>query len=273
MKKLLLILLCFPFLVFSQELKDFTKEPGYKRKINPIYEYMPTSSCGEIINYTHFSVSFCEEYKLSEWTIHFLTPNRLSKNVGRTDDFRQDPQLNGRDASLSDFYRSGYDRGHMVPAGDMTFDITSMSETFYMTNMSPQHPSFNRGGWKRLENKIREWVLEFDSVVIITGFVKGENPGYNKFGDLVMDPENYIIDYIGRNVAIPGFFYKVFIDIQNKKSIAFVMPNEKITKPIMDYSVSIDFLESITGLDFFYKLPDDIEMLFEVDTGIKEVNR
>ena len=51
------------------------------------------------------------------------------------------------------------------------------------------------------------------------------------------------------------------------------MPNEKITKPIMDYSVSIDFLESITGLDFFYKLPDDIEMLFEVDTGIKEVNR
>jgi endonuclease G len=259
MKKLLLILLCSPFLVFSQELKDFTKEPGYIRYIDPIYDLMPTSSCGEIIDYTHYSASFCEEYKLSEWTIHFLTPNRLSNNTRRTNNFRKDPQLNGRDASLSDFKGSGYDRGHMVPAGDMTFDITSMSETFYMTNISPQHPSFNRGGLKNLESKIRGWVMEFDSVTIITGFVKGDSP-------------DLIVDYAG-TVPVPAYFYKVFIDLQRKRSIAFVMPNQKITKPLMEYVVSIDYLERITGLDFFYKLPDDIEMLFEIDTGIKEVNR
>lgn len=220
---------------------------------------MPTSSCGEIIDYTHYSASFCEEYKLSEWTIHFLTPDRLG-NTKRTEDFRQDPQLKGRDASKLDFYKSGYDRGHMVPAGDMTFDMTSMSESFYMTNMSPQNPSFNRSGWRKLESKIREWVIEYDSVTIITGFVKGENP-------------DLIDEYIGTGVLIPAYFYKVFIDIQRKRSIAFLMPNQKITKPLMEYVVSIDYLESITGLDFFYKLSDDIEMLFEIDTGIKEVNR
>ena len=230
---------------------------------------MPTSSCGEIINYTHYTASFCEEYKLSEWTIHFLTPDRFG-TTERTDNFRQDPQLKGRDASLLDYYRSGYDRGHMVPAGDMTFDMTSMSESFYMVNISPQNPYLNRGGWKKLESKIREWVYEFDSIVIITGIIKGEKAGYDKFGNLIMDPKDYIIDYAG-TVPVPGYMYKVFIDLQRKKSIAFVIPNQKITKPLMEYSVSIDFLESITGLDFFYKFPDEIELMFEIDTGVKEI--
>lgn len=266
MIRILIILLFIPNVVFSQELKDFTKEPGYSPYSHlEYYKYMPESSCGEIINYTHYSASFCEEYKLSEWTIHFLTPDRLG-TTDRTNDFRQDPQLKGRDASLLDFYRSGYDRGHMVPAGDMTFDMTSMSESYYMTNMSPQTLHFNRGGWRKLESKIREWVFEFDSVIVITGFVKGENPGYNKYGDLLMDPKDYIIGYAG-TVPVPGYFYKVFIDIQRKRSIAFVMPNQKITKNIMEYTVSIDYLECITGLDFFYKFPDNIEILFEMDTG------
>ena len=243
MKKLLLILLCFPLLSLGQtaplDLENYE-------------QYMPTSSCGEIIHYSYYSVSFCDKYKLSEWTIHYLTPDRLGGKQERTNDFRQDPRLNGRDASLSDFKRSVYDRGHLVPAADLSFDSTRMSETFFMTNMSPQTASFNRGGWKQVESRIRDWVHEFDTVAIITGFVTGDYP---------ID----IIDYIGDSVAVPKYFYKVFIDIQGKRSLAFLMPNERITGDIYDYLITIKDLENITGLDFFYKVDDMDEIIFEMN--------
>ena len=215
---------------------------------------MPESSCGEIIDYSYYSVSFCEQYRLSEWAIYYMTPDRFG-STRRTDNFRQDPQLNGRDASLYHFKGSGYDRGHLVPAADMTWDIERISETFFMTNISPKSPSFNRGGNKELESKIREWIIEFDTVAIITGWVTS-------------DIQHYISE---DSIPVPNYFYKVFIDIQRKRSIAFLLPNMKITKPIMEYVISIDYLESITGLDFFYKLPDNIEILFEMDTGNNEI--
>ena len=238
MKKLMILFL-FPFIVVAQ------KDLKYYE------QYMPESSCGEIINYSYYSASFCEEYRLSEWTIYYMRMDRFAAN--RTDNFRQDPNLNGRDASLLDFRGSGYDRGHMVPAADMKFNSIAMSESFYMTNITPQNPSFNRGGLKDLESKFRSWSKNFDEIIIITGFVK--------------DPD-YIIDYIGPNqVPVPAYFYKIFIDIGNRRSIAFLLPNEDLIKDVIEYSVSIEYLESITGLDFFYKLSDEIELLFEVYLG------
>tara|TARA_B100000700_G_C14977156_1_gene824458 strand:- start:338 stop:1078 length:741 start_codon:yes stop_codon:yes gene_type:complete len=217
-------------------------------------KYMPESSCGEIINYSYYSVSFCEQYKLSEWSIHLLTKERLlNAQYPRKSRFRQDPNLNGRDASVENYRGSGYDKGHLVPMRNMAFNEVGLSESLFMTNIAPQNPSFNRGRMKELEYKFRSWVKDFDEIVIITGFVK--------------DPE-YIIEYIGPNqVPVPAYFYKIFIDIGNRRSIAFLLPNEKITKNVIEYSVSIDYLESITGLDFFYKLSDEIELLFEIDSG------
>lgn len=238
-----MIILLFPFIVLAQE--DFK-----------YYEqYMPESSCGEIINYSYYSASFCEQYKSSEWTIYYTNKAKfLGSQCKRKNDFRQDPNLKGRDAKLSDYRYSGYDRGHLVPVADMTFNQTAMSESFFMTNMSPQTPSLNRGGMKILEQQFREWVLNFDSIVIISGWVTGMSSSS-----------------IGSGVPVPDYFYKVFIDIQNKRSIALLLPNEKITKPVLEYVVSIDYLESVTGLDFFYKLPDDVELSLEIDTGNKKL--
>ena len=250
MKKALILFLLFPFIVFSQEdLKHYE-------------QYMPKSSCGNIINYNYYSASFCEKFKLSEWTIYYSTMNRLSGSVSRTNNFRQDRSLKGKDAKLSDYKYSGYDRGHLVPAGDMRFNEIAMSESFYMVNITPQEAYFNRGGFKELESKFRSWVFEFDTIIIISGWVTTDIRHYIK-GDVYSDePEDSFI-------PIPNYFYKVFIDPNNKRSIAFLLPNEKITKGILDYVVSIDYLESVTGLDFFYKLPKDIERSFEIDTGDK----
>ena len=240
------IILFLPFSLFTQEdLKNYEK-------------YIPESSCGEIIHYNYYSVSFCEDYKLSEWAIHYLTPDKFGVEK-RKNNFRQDPRLKGRDAQESNYYKSGYDKGHLVPAGDMNYNSISMSESNYMTNISPQHASFNRGGWRVLESKIREWVLEFDTVAVITGFVKSSK-------------KEDIIDYTNQ-VPVPKYFYKVFVDIKYNRSIAFLIPNEKVSKDLFSYVVTIEFLENITGLDFFYKLSNDEESYLELNSLQNLINR
>ncbi len=262
MKKGLLILLFLPSLVLSQELKDFTKDTGYETKMyNGDFQgyemFMPTSTCGEIIKYNNYSVSFCEEYRLSEWAIYYKD---IYSDIGQFSrrglNFIRDPKLNGRDGGNVWYYKNIYDKGHLVPASDMSHDYQSLKETFLFTNCTPQHESFNRGGMKQLESKIREWTEKFGTVAIITGWV-------------IEDDLDYI--YTGHHppMPIPKYYYKVFVDISNNRSIAFLIPNEKITKTLMEYVVSIDYLESVTGLDFFYKLPKDIERSFEIDTGDK----
>jgi len=259
MKKILFLLLLIPSLVFSQELKDFAKE-------SVLYKYMPTSSCGEIIDYNYYSVSFCEKYKLSEWSIHLLTKKRLlSDSHPRTNNFRQDPNLNGSDASIRNYKGSSYDRGHLVPAADMNFNKVGLSESFFMTNIVPQNPHFNRGPLKLLERKFREWTHNFDSIVVITGCIFND-----PFGSSVA------LEYIGPDeIIVPYLQYKVFIDIQNRRSIAFFFNNDKtqpsLNQTLFESTVAIDYLESITGLDFFSKLPDEIELMFEFDTGIDKL--
>jgi len=294
MKKGLLILLFLPSLVFSQEpfrlkssktsedtkfkLKDFTKEPGYTKLSSsvdsisfPLYGYemyMPTSTCGEIINYNNFSVSFCEEYRLSEWAIYYRNSSNSEHIYSRKGlYFKRDPNLKGRDADNGAYYKNPYDKGHLVPAADMNDNYESLKETFLFTNCTPQLDKFNRGGLKELEKKIREWTIEFDNIAIITGWVVGDIKYYIYGPNIKVKEEN---NAGSSYIPVPNFFYKVFIDTQRKRSIAFILPNEELTKPLLEYVVSIDYLESVTGLDFFYKLSDEDELSFEIDTGNKK---
>jgi endonuclease G, mitochondrial len=241
MKKLLLVLLFFPFFLFSQsEIKLETDLKNYEK-------YMPTSECGEIIHYNYYSVSFCEDDRISEWAIYYMTPDRIGTSK-RTNDFRQDINLNQRDASLEDYKGSGFDRGHLVPAADMSLDKERMSQSFLMTNITPQEPSFNRGIFKTLESQVRSWIYDFDTIVVITGCVDTSSK-HQTIGD--------------GEVVVPNFFYKIFVDIKRNRSIAFILPNKKAEKTLFEYVCSIDYLEEFTGLDFFYMLPDDIEESLE----------
>lgn len=239
---ILYLLFCNSLLVFSQQ------------DLKVYEDYMPESKCGEVINYTHYSVSYCEKYKLSEWSIHYMTEERVFGDVDRTDNFRLDNK--GRGASLSNYYKSGYDRGHMVPAGDMKFNQTAMNESFFLTNISPQNPSFNRGINKKIESKFREWVVfDFDTIIIITGFVMDEDL-FNGF----IGPDR---------IPIPSYSYKIFIDKINHRSLAFLVPmNKKIKGRMFDYIISIDELETIADIDFFEKMPLEEEILYEMDTNM-----
>ena len=198
-----------------------------------------------IIHHVGYVLSYNEAHEQANWVAYELTLEEVNGSFKRTNDFRPDPKVKTGSASLADYRGSGYDRGHLAPAADMKWSPIAMSESFYMSNMSPQRPSFNRGIWKRLEEQVRKWAVDNKSVYIATGGVL--IPGLNKIGP--------------NQVSVPERFYKVILDYQDPelKGIAFILPNRGSKESLKKYVVTIDKVESVTGIDFFYTLPDEIE--------------
>jgi endonuclease G len=120
-----------------------------------------------------------------------------------------------------------------------------MLESFYMSNIAPQAPAFNRGIWQFLEDKVRVWTGQYGQVYVVTGPVLESS-----------------LPTIGVNgVLIPAYFYKIVLTYPDKspKLIAFLLPNREAYSPLSAFVCSVDDLEQITGIDFFPGLPNAIE--------------
>ena len=210
----------------------------------------------QIIKHKAYTLKYNERAEQAEWVYYVLTAEKAQGKIKRTDDFREDPFVTTGSATLADYKGSGYDRGHLCPAADNAWDRTAMSESFFMSNMSPQVPGFNRGVWKRLEEQVRQWAIENKEIHVVTAGVLTED-----------------LPVIGPNkVAVPRFYYKVILDYLEPelKGIAFILPNESSNKSMASYAVTIDKIEETTGIDFFHALPDDIEEKIEstMDLGL-----
>lgn len=207
---------------------------------------LPAHSLGDdIIRHTAYTFKYNEECEQADWVAYILSAEEVQGTHPRTDDFRHDPMVTTGSAELSDYQGSGFDRGHLAPAGDMKWSATAMSESFYMSNMSPQRPAFNRGIWKKLEEQVRAWATENGEILVVTGPVLSEN-----------------LPTVGTNkVAIPEYFYKVIVDAKEPgvKGIGFVLANQGSQKPLEAFAVTIDSVETLTGIDFFPALPDEWE--------------
>ena len=229
----------------------------HSQSITEIQDLSPKPISGEqIINHFGYSLSYNEDHEQANWVIYELTDYEVSGGVKRKNQFRSDPKVKTASASLSDYRGSGYDRGHLAPAGDMKSTYTAMSESFYMSNMSPQLPSFNRGIWKKLESTVRNWAVDYQKVYIVTGAVL--TASYPTIGI--------------NKVSIPEFYYKVILDYEQPeiKGIGFILPNQKSNKSLQSYAVSIDEVERFTGIDFFHSLPDDVEKQIESDAAVNK---
>lgn len=203
-----------------------------------------------IIERLYYTLRYSEEHEQALWVAYKLSADSLKQEkFPRKDDFRKDPRVRTESASLADYKGSGYDRGHLAPAADFSYDEFALSQTFYMSNMSPQAPSFNRGIWKKLEDQTRKWTSQNTEIYVVTG------PILNKE-----------FKSIGSNeVSIPEYYYKIILDIAKPeiKAIAFLMKNEKSSEPLTSFAVSIDQIEKLSGLDFFPTMPDDLENILE----------
>ena len=208
--------------------------------------YLPLSDGNLQVRHTSgFILAYSEPHEQAAWVAYELTAQEVTGGVGRTDNFRSDHEIGTGSASLVDYKGSGYDRGHLAPAGDMKWSLTAMDESFFMSNISPQVPGFNRGIWKKLESTVRVWAGEYKKIYIVTGPVLTKR--YPSIGK--------------NNVSVPEFFYKVILDYQKPelKAIGFVLPNKKSKNMVQDYSMSVDEVEDITGINFFHSLDDAVE--------------
>ena len=202
----------------------------------------------QIVQHKYYTLKYNEDREQADWVAYTINREMiLAGKAKRKNKFCSDPSVSTGSATPKDYYKSGFDRGHLCPAAAMKISQKAMLETFYMSNMSPQKPSFNRGIWKKLESKVRKWAVKNGRIFVVTGPVFYKN---NEHGE------------IGKNgVDIPDAYFKVVLDYREPglKAIAFILPNQKSKKPISAYAVTVDQAEAITGIDFFPELPDNIE--------------
>ena len=222
--------------------------------------YFPSSdlSNGGVVNHLAYSLDYNETYEQADWVIYELTKEEVkNKKVSRKDKFAKDPTSAISSASATDYAKSGYDRGHLCPAADNLWSQEAMNQSFYMSNMSPQDPDLNRGIWKELEEKVRDWAVENEEVYVVTGPILAD--GFKK--------------KIGKsNVAVPNYFYKVVADLSGDeiKGIGFIFVNGENNGELKNYGCSIDMVEQRTKIDFFPNLNDNIEKQIESDFIIED---
>ena len=213
------------------------------------------SNDGQIVNRVGYAFCYSEKHEQPLWVTYELTKQEvLTKVARRKDNFRKDPLVKTGSAFLADYKGSGYDRGHLAPAADMAWSETAMSESFYLSNISPQDAGLNRGMWAQLEKHCRNWAVANDKVHIITGPLI--RPNYATIGS--------------NKVTVPQWYYKICVSVKNKKAIAFLIPNRKPQRGLEGFIVTVDKLEEVTGLDFMDKLPDDLENQIEAKSDARD---
>jgi len=207
-----------------------------------------------ILCHKGYAVQYNFENLLPFWSAEFLKLENLLKDQGerpKQDLFKPDPLLEqkGIESIKKEQYKNPhgdkacFDRGHMAPAGDFEWDIlegednpiSAMRESFYLSNIVPQHPKNNQQIWAFLEKNVRNWVFKNkNDLYVITGpiFTKEAKIKYN-------------------NLSIPDFLYKVIIDTREHKSTAFIVPNKDVEKEKLEnYRTSVSNVQNITGIDF-----------------------
>ena len=204
-----------------------------------------------------FIVGYSYLFRQPRWALELITDESLAiaqqdnDNLTRLDNFREDlrvPEMFR--ATLADYKKSGFDRGHFVPSQNRLSSEAINSETFLLSNMSPQHANLNRKVWLNLEKAIRELASRPEIVEV-----------YTICGPLfqVGDP----IDVIGKNkVVVPDLYFKsVLAETAKPRSSreqiriwTFVIKNQKTTKPLEKLLVPTEQVERQAGLMLWDRL-------------------
>ena len=209
-----------------------------------------------IIDRPGYALGYIEYHEQPAWVIYIMTKAEATTKVAkRTNKFRSDPEIPTGSATTGDYRRSGYDRGHLAPAADMAFSGQTMADSFFMSNMSPQKPAFNRGIWKDLEALVRSFAITERKIVVVTGPIL---------------PKEKTVTIGANKVTVPTHYYKVIFDLTPpQKMIAFILPNEGSDKLLREFAVSVDAVEKATGLNFFSRVPKEEQERLERTISVK----
>ncbi|WP_228236199.1 DNA/RNA non-specific endonuclease [Allomuricauda sp. M10] len=212
-------------------------------------DFLPSSTTGEVVHHKFYSLSYNEPFEQAEWVVYELKKSQLTYDDRKRPYFIEDPKVSTKSADWRNYRGSGYDRGHLCPAGDRRFSEQAYNETFYTSNISPQDKDFNAGVWNRLEQQVRKWCKKYGDLVVVTGGVL-EN-GLEEIGE--------------EDVDVPKAFYKIVLK-KNEEApevLAFLIPATESDSPLQRFLVSVDDLEEKTGIDFFHNQPEAWQEVIE----------
>lgn len=208
----------------------------------------PNGDCDQHIYHTHYKLCYSDSHRQALWTFHKLTKNSIAGTTRRTNDYRYDPKVHSP-VDNNDYRGSGFDRGHLVPAADMKLNYRSMSETFFMSNMSPQVAGFNRGIWKNLEDSIRKQVKILGDAYVVTGPI------------LTHD-----LKKISSGVSVPTKFYKIAYFKKAEIMRAYIFENKSYRgRSYTEFQTTVDYIERVTGIDFYHRLSSRIQKKMEAE--------
>ena len=250
MRKFLLALLLVPFAAFANPIDDNC--PQFVVRGAPVTS-LPAGTTQYLCK-QNYAIHYRYDTKTAEYVVEHVTLASVTGTSKREDDFRPDPAVPKQYQSiLADYAGNPYDRGHLAPAGDNTQNDDTMSESFFLTNMVPQVPNHNRGIWKQLETAVRNWVLEGKDIYVVSGTIYSGQ---------------YLT--IGKGqVGVPTHMWKVIIDRQNARAIAFLFPNAPLpVKDLPKYATTVEQIEQSTGINFMPQLTPTQQQVLEKQVDI-----
>ncbi len=205
----------------------------------------------QTLNHKYYTINYSDKYKQAICSDYKLTKDMVVDNTERENKFKVDVLVKGTRIKPTNYLKSGYDKGHLAPASHFNWNQDAMNESFLMSNICPQLPNFNRGIWKELEHMNKLWVDEKKELYVYTGPIFESN--CKKFSK--------------DSISVPTAFYKIIIRKVNSKyeCISFIIPHKEYHKDakLLDYVVTIDDIEELTQIDFFYNLSDGTEIPLE----------
>ena len=204
-------------------------------------------TCDEILTGRYFTIGYSWYFRQPKWVLEIVNPNAIFEwEVERKDNFRADVRIPRRfRAGLKAYKNSGYDRGHLVASANMDELEIQNSETFLLSNMSPQTPNFNRRMWRELEMAVRRLNSrrEILETYVLTAPVFYFDRKVETIGN---DTEKYGID-----VPIPHAFVKSVLAEDNRgrlKLWTFEMENKQLAGSLENYlAVTYDVEQKVGG--------------------------
>ena len=226
-----------------------------------LMQYLPYYGASEVlVKHSLMVLEYDEQAEQAKWVGHVISPAITVGQVGRTNDFREDPKIATGSAQETDYFMKylqadssytydgyGYDRGHLAPSADFRWSPIALSESYFYSNMSPQLPDFNRGIWATLENEIRGYLYR--------------NPEHHLivFTGPVLNSTLPIQERSPNQLRIPTTYWKVVFDPLAQRMIGYIIPNAGSAYPVSNFASTVDEVERVSGIDFFADMPNVLE--------------
>nr|VFJ45078.1 MAG: endonuclease G [Candidatus Kentron sp. DK] len=193
-----------------------------------------------------YVVGYSYYFRQAKWALEIVDPNKMDMDdVQRRNNFRSDFRIPRKfRADLSDYRGTGFDRGHLVASANLDDTEIQNSETFLLSNMSPQDSALNRRKWRALEGAVRK--LDAREEVLETYVITG--PLFDFEEPIRMIGQS---DDNGISIPVPSHFFKCVLTEEKSGSIkmwAFEMKNAPLNGKLKEYRVSTAHVERRAGL-------------------------